>query len=410
MHCKDQDAMLTACLLLVSSLSLLLALLAHALVHWLSAQQDRYQPGRIPISVLKPLKGMDDELETNLESFCAQTHPQYEILFGVADRLDPALPIARRVAARHSELTIRVVVGQCPTGLNPKVRILRALIRNARYDALLISDSNVRVNEHYLATIAAELEDPQVGLVSNPIMGQGDSTVGSALESLQLNSYVIHGLVLANFVGKHPCVVGKSMLLRRSALSKIGGLGKFADVLAEDYLIGREISRAGYRVVTSPSAITTINRSWTLQKLWQRHLRWSQIRRTLGSPGYLLELLLLPHVWLLLSAISALCVGAPHLGMSPKAIAMACGAAYAVTWLSEAAALLRWCGHRPSLGLLAIHLGLRQFAQLLCWFVAWFKHDVTWRGNHLRIGKGSQLSDPRKTTRQPSPSFARQAA
>lgn len=402
--------MVTFCLLLVASLSVLLTLLAHGLVHWLAAQQGRHKAGKIPLSVLKPLKGVDDELEANLESFCRQTHPQYEIIFGIADRLDPALPIARAVAARHSELPIRVVVGQCPTGLNPKVRILRALVRNARHDALLISDSNVRVDEHYLATIAAELDDPRVGLVSNPIIGKGEATFGSALESLQFNSYVIHGLVLANFVGRHPCVVGKSMLLRRSALSQIGGLGKFANVLAEDYLIGREIGRAGYRVVTSPFAITTINKSWTLQKLWQRHLRWSQIRRTLGAPGYFLELLLLPHIWLLATVIGALFVGMSNSEIPPGAMVVACSIAYAVTWLSELTATLRWSRRGLVDAPLMIHLTVHQLAQLTCWFVAWFKNGVTWRGNHLRIGKGSKLIDPRRTKRQPAPSFARQAA
>ncbi len=382
--------MFTYCVLLIAGFSLTFALLSHAVVHWLVAQQGRHKAGTMPVTVLKPLKGVDDELEANLESFCRQTHPQYELLLGVADKFDPALPIARRVAARHPEQSIRIVVGQCPTGLNPKVRTLRALLRSARYEALLISDSNIRASEHYLATIAAELEDPQVGLVSNPIIGNGDATVGSALESLQQNSYVIHGLALANFVGKHPCVVGKSMLLRRSALSQIGGLGKFADILAEDYLMGRAISRAGYRVVTSPSAITTINRSWTLGGLWHRHLRWSQIRRTLGTPGYLLELLLLPQIWLSLAAASAAFMNGPNPAVPRAAIITACGMACAITWLSELVATLRWSGQRSLSSLWVVHVILRQPAQLICWFVAWFKSDVTWRGHHLRIGKGSQ--------------------
>jgi ceramide glucosyltransferase len=402
--------MFTYCVLLIAGFSLALALLSHAVVHWLAAQQGRHRAGRIPISILKPLKGMDDELETNLESFCRQTHPQYELLLGVPDEFDPSLPIARRVAARHPKRSVRVLVGQCPTGFNPKVRTLRALLRSARYEALLISDSNVRVDEQYLSNIASELEDPEVGLVSNPIIGTGDATVGSALESLQLNSYVLHGLALANFVGKHPCVVGKSMLLRRSALTRIGGLGKFANVLAEDYLIGREIARAGYRVVTSPSAIATKNSSWTMQQLWQRHLRWSQIRRSLGAPGYLLELLLLPHIWLLLAVACGLVFDAPSSIVSRTTIFAACGASYAITWLSELVTTLRWSKATSLSGVLILHVTLRQIAQLVCWSVAWFKTDVSWRGNHFRIGKGSRLTEPRTSKRQPSPSFARQAA
>ena len=282
---------------------------------------------------------------------------------------------------------MRVIIGQCPTGLNPKVRMLRALVRNARYDAVLISDSNVRVDESYLSAIAAELDDPKVGLVSNPIIGIGEATLGSALESLQLNSYVIYGLALANFVGKHACVVGKSMLLRRSVLSQIGGFGKFADVLAEDYLIGRAVSCAGWRVVTCPSAIKTINRTWTMQKMWQRHLRWAQIRRTLGTSGYLLELLLLPHVWLLATAAFTLVYGAPRFLGPDKSVLAACVGAYLTICISELVAIRRW-SRQPRLTMTMLgFVALRQFGQILCWLIAWSKSDVSWRGNKLRIGK-----------------------
>ena len=402
--------MLTLCLVIVAGIALCLLLLAHGVVGWLSAQKCNDRRCTIPVSVLKPLKGADDDLEANLESFCRQTHGQYEILLGVADASDPALPIARKIANNHPELPIRVIVGECPSGLNPKVRLLRALIRNARHDALLISDSNVQVDEFYLSATASELEDPGVGLVSNPIIGHGDGTLGSALESLQLNSYVIYGLALANFIGKHACVVGKSMLLRRRALAQIGGLAKFADILAEDYLIGRAISRSGWRVVTCPSAIKTINKTWTLSKLWQRHLRWSQIRRNLGTGGYLLELLLLPHVWLLSAAVSAIVNGVPSQLGSSHALLSLCAGAYALACVSEIAAIARW-SRQPALNAkLLLFVAVRQFGLLLLWSIAWSKCEVDWRGHKLRIGKGSRLTDPRRAPQQSRPSLARQIA
>ena len=156
---------------------MLLAFLSHAVTHWLVSQRSKMKVGATPISVLKPMKGADDELEENLESFCNQLHPRYEILLGIADAADPAVEIACRVAARHPDI-VRVFIGEC-SGANPKIRLLKMLEAHAKYEALLISDSNVRANEYYLSTIAGELNDPGVGLVTNAIIGNG-SEIGRA--------------------------------------------------------------------------------------------------------------------------------------------------------------------------------------------------------------------------------------
>jgi hypothetical protein len=102
--------------------------------------------------------------------------------------------------------------------------------------------------------------------------------------------------------------------------------------------------------------------------------------------------------------------GVPNAGISPAKIIMACVAAYAATWLSEMAAILRWGGQRSLGAPLLIHLTLHQLGQFVCWFMAWHTHEITWRGNHLRIGKGSRLVDPGQSARQLQPSLTRQAA
>jgi ceramide glucosyltransferase len=404
--------MLYSLLIVITGAAVTFALLAHGAVHWLASKQKRIRRTNIPVSVLKPLKGIDDELEANLTSFCRQTHPRYEIIFGAAEASDPALVVARKVATAHPNLPIKVVVGECPTGLNPKVRVLRALLRSARHEVILISDSNVRVDEHYLANTTAELEDPRVGLVSNPIVGAGHVSFGAKLENWQLNSYVIFGLALTNFIGKYACVVGKSMLMRQSALRQIGGLAKFADVLAEDYLIGRAMRQHGFRVVTCPSAIQTINKSWKVERTLERHLRWAQIRRSLGAPGYVLELLLLPHV--LLAATSA--VALIQWDGSSRFTLAACAIAYVVTSASEAAATLRWSGAGYASVQFLPFVALRQVGQALLWILAWGKSEVNWRGNRLQIGKGSKLTSAdqanarKRSLRRRLPPFARQAA
>ena len=170
------------------------------------------------------------------------------------------------------------------------------------------------------------------------------------------------------------------MLMRQSALRQMGGLAKFADVLAEDYLIGRAMRQRGFRVVTCPSAIQTINKTWTVDRTWERHLRWSQIRRSLGAGGYILELLLLPHV--LLAATIGVALSNWN-AWSPLAIS-ACVCTYLVTCVSEAAATTRWSGRSAvSLELLPF-VAVRQVGQALVWLMAWGKSEVNWRGNRLR--------------------------
>ncbi len=400
----------TICLLLLVGVSLTLTFIAHGAVHWLSLQQARPKRGVHAVSVLKPLKGLDDDLEANLESFCRQNHPEYEIIFGAADGADPALPIARKVARNHPELPIRIVVGDWATGFNPKVRLLRTLIRSARYDTILISDSNVRASECYLSATTAELCDPKVGLVSNPIIGTGGATFGSSVENLQLNSYALQGIVLANFVGKHVCVVGKSMLLRRRALEEAGGFEKFADVLAEDYLIGRAVARAGWRVVTSPIAIQSVSNSGSLKTAWQRHLRWAQIRKNLGIGGYLFELVLSPNIWLTLAAIVAICSPFVHSMRCQTPALIGCAMAYALVCLSEAISVRKWSGDNTPLAIGVLRASVRQYLQLSWWLFAWCTNEVSWRGNKLHIGRGSRLSIPRGPWVPSVQRFFRQAA
>ena len=360
-------------LFLICGFSVLLAFLSHAVTHWLVNQRSKMKVGTIPISVLKPMKGADDELEENLESFCNQLHPRYELLLGIADSSDPAVEIAHRVATHHPDI-VRVFIGEC-SGANPKIRLLKMLEANASYEVLLISDSNVRADEYYLSTIAGELNDPSVGLVTNAIIGDGSTTSGSRIENLMFNSYVVFGIGLSNFVAKYPCVIGKSMLLRREVLNKIGGLEAFENVLAEDYLIGHAVDDAGYKVITSTFPITTINKTWTFRNVWSRHLRWAQIRKSLGWKTFLLEPLLLPHLWLAVLAI--------HLPIIATL-------SYAVLTISEVVAIARWSCQKPTFTLLAF-VSLRQFLQYALWLTACAKRHVTWRGNRYRLYKGSNL-------------------
>src|SRR5574341_2065418 len=181
-------------------------------------------PGSFPpVSVLTPLRGLDDNLFDNLASFCTQDYPEYEILLSLQDHNDPAYKVAKKIQEKYPDKNITIVVERCNAGLNPKVNNLIPAYRKSRHPYILISDSNVMVGAGYLREIVRHTQDSSVGLVSNVIRGVGGRSIGAILENLHLNSFIIGSVsFLDRFLGM-PCIIGKSMLMKKDDLQVIGG-------------------------------------------------------------------------------------------------------------------------------------------------------------------------------------------
>jgi ceramide glucosyltransferase len=339
-----------------------------------------------PITVLKPVKGDEPGLYQNLASLAQQDYPAFEILVGAEDARDPALEVARRVRADFPSVRIDVHAGARPLGLNPKVNLLSALFDRARYDTVLISDSNVRVGPEYLKETSAEMADPAVGLVTNIVVGEG-AGLGALLETLHLNSFVVAATSLARVAVGRACVIGKSMLLRRSDLDRLGGLREVRNVLAEDFLIGRLYELAGYRVALSPYLVRCVNEGWTLERFLNRHVRWAQMRRRIAPGAYLGELLLNPVLWITLAAFSLWASGP---GNDLRLLAAA-AAGVSVKCASDALLCRRLRGKLPRLTEVVL-MPIKDLAVAFIWLVGCFRRRVRWRGNELRIERGSVLA------------------
>ena len=246
------------------------------------------------ISILKPLRGLDDNLFDNLSSFCTQDYPEYEILFSLQDHNDPAYKVAKKVQEKYPAVNITIVVERCNVGLNPKVNNLIPACRKSRHPYVLISDSNIMVGTGYLREIVHHAQDPSVGLVSNLIRGVGGRSIGATLENLHLNSFIIGSVsFLDRFLGM-PCVIGKSMLMKKDDLQALGGLEAFKDILAEDFIIGREMTKAGKKVVLSSYLISNVNEYWDVKRFLNRHTRWGKLRWRIGGLKYFSEMLANP--------------------------------------------------------------------------------------------------------------------
>jgi ceramide glucosyltransferase len=345
-----------------------------------SGESTRFPRFFPPVSILKPLKGLDDGLFDNLESFCKLDYPQYELIFALQNQNDPAYKVVKKIQEKYPSRDITIAVEYCNEGLNPKVNNLIPAYKRAKYDLILISDSNVRVEKQYLADITWHMDDPSVGLVSNMIRGLGGRSLGAHMENLHLNSFIVGSVCFLDKYLKMPCVVGKSMLMRKAELEDIGGFGSVKDFLAEDYIIGKRIHELGKRVVLSSHLINNVNEYWGIKRFINRHTRWGKLRWQIGGAKYLSELAgnavfmsFVPIVIMPISKVSLLLAAAVS--------------SLKIVHDLYIGKKLRADMH-PLLYLLS---PVKDLIVGLIWFVPILSNTVAWRGNRYIIGKDSML-------------------
>jgi len=252
-----------------------------------------------PVSILKPLKGVDDRLFDNLASFCRLDYPKYVIVFCLQSSSDPALRVVNRIRELFPEREISVVVGDYRAGMNPKVNNMIPGYVKTRYPFVLISDSNVSARPGYLREAVSHFCNPEVGLVSHLVKGVGGRSAGARLDNGHLNTFIMGSICILDRMFGITCVVGKSMLMRKRDLEALGGLKSVKDFLAEDYTLGRMFRKAGKRVVISGQAVEAVSVHRGIRQFLSRHARWNRMRLSIAGPAYPLEILANPCFLLL---------------------------------------------------------------------------------------------------------------
>lgn len=330
------------------------------------------------VSILKPVCGLDDELEENLVAFTRLEGIAYEVIISAEEWNDPALEVVERVRRAHPYAPFRVVVdGGSRSGVvNRKVERLIAAARVARGDVLFISDSNARVEPRDVVNTVAAFADRRVGCVSNLFTGAGAKSFGATVESLHLLGFVVPGAVLASAVHV-PCVVGKSMAITRRALDEIGGFERFRRVLAEDQAIGLAVKSAGFEVVLSQVVVRNVVVDRSVRRAADRQVRWNKIRYSFSRLTYACEVLANPLPFALVAAACA-----PSL--APVALAVLLARYAQIAMLDRATgAQLSWkqMAAVPALDLI----------MLAAWIVPFFSNQVTWRGYRARLGRDTEM-------------------
>ena len=263
-----------------------------------------------PASLLKPVRGVDFGSYENFASFCRQDFPEYEILFGVNDDADPAVPLIRRLMAEFPHRRIRLLVGAEELGANRKVNKLARLAREAQHDILALTDGDVRVGPKYLREVVAPFTDDRVGAVTSFYRANAERNLGAELEAVGAASDFFAGVLMANWMEGMSFALGASIVTTKHWLAKIGGFEAIADMHSDDYELGHRIAKAGGKVLLSRETVWTMYPAQTPRGFWQHQVRWARTVRlcrplsfaglifTHGLPWALLAALIAPTPWI----------------------------------------------------------------------------------------------------------------
>ncbi|MDQ3035422.1 MAG: glycosyltransferase [Myxococcota bacterium] len=330
-----------------------------------------------PITILKPLRGDEESLEANLETFFAQDYPApLQIVFATAHPGDDALPVARRVASRHPDVDVVFVLSDPDFGLNPKVANLAGALRVAKHELVLQSDANVRARPDYLRRIASEMVAENGALLSSMVVGVAERSAGAAMENLQLSAMIAPATCFALHYFGVTCVIGKSMLFRKSELEAIGGLERVKDVLAEDYLLGRIFEQAGKKVLLSRTVAENVNSDVSIDRFMARHARWLKMRAVIHPPAFAADVLANPVGLAVLATVLT--------GFDVRAIATLL-ALVIVKATTDAILVQRTRGEAMRWQHL-VYAPLKDVLLLSIWPYAAISRSIEWRGTRLRLG------------------------
>lgn len=335
------------------------------------------------ISILKPLKGIDDGLEENIKSFFNLDYPNYEIIFGFHSSHDPAIKIVERLVKSFPDVPSKIIIDETEIGLNPKINNLNNIYPHCNGEIIFISDSNTKIDKDFLKKIVLYFKDEKVGLVSAAVKGTNAKNIFALFENLHLNSFTFGIVQAASSVANVQITIGKAILIRRFILEQINGFKEFKDYLAEDHLMGLAVKNLGYKVITSTLTIENINEKWSLSKILNRHRRWTLMRLNIDPVFYILESLTnTTIISLLLILIN------PHFYLIGIA-----GIIYKISIDYLTARLI--CNSLKIYHFFVVPL--KDLLMGLIWFSPFFNRTISWRASKLKVLRNSKLLAIEKT-------------
>ncbi len=239
------------------------------------------------VTLLKPLAGLEPDLEENLRSFCNQEYSRYQTIFCSLEPRDPALAVAERVAADAPACDASVVAGGGGAPLrNPKIANVAAAMPHANGDIVIIADSDMRVEPDYLRKVTAAFADGRTGAVTTLYGARATESLAAHVGALFVNDYFAPSVLVALALQPLRYCFGATMAVRRSVLDEIGGIDTIGGTIADDYALGALVSRCGYRIALASAVPLTLVSESSFAALFARELRWARTIRSVRPLGY----------------------------------------------------------------------------------------------------------------------------
>ena len=336
-----------------------------------------------PVSVLKPVHGLEAQLKENIESFFRQDYSNYEILFAADEADDLALDVVREVCARYPHIPTRILVTGTPWP-NPVVYSFHCMAEAAAHDILVTTDSDVEVSPRYLREIVSPLLDPKVGMVTCVYRGKNAAGFFSGLTAIGMSVEMTAGVMVANLLEGMKFGLGPTTVVRKDSLASIGGYKALQDYIAYDFAVGNLIAKAGYRVVLSSHIIDHVVNQKSFQRMWQNQLRWAQSTRYSRPWGHFGSGLIFAIPYGLLGFAAATLLGHWHVGAALLAAAL-------LNRLAEAW-LVGWTVVRdPKVRRAPWLYPLRDLIGFFVWFASYLNLRYVWRDSRFEL-KGTRIA------------------
>lgn len=331
------------------------------------------------ITILKPVHGLEPQLEENLRSFCLQQHPHVQVLFGVQRAGDPAIPAIERVVAAFPERDCRLIVDETPRAGNPKMANVASLLPHARYDLLAISDADMRVDAGYAGALAAAFDDERVGAATCLYAGVSAApNAASTLAAMHINEVFAPSVLVATLFAPPRFCFGSTMAVRRDVFERIGGIEALGEHLADDYALGRLVSEAGYRVELSPYVVKNVVYEANVERLFTHELRWARTIRMVQPAGYACSFVTYPALFGIAYVFAHLSLPGACVGLAAILARIVMGAAArSALGVSEPFA---WA-LRP----------LHEAVELAVWACGLFGSSVRWRDRTIETRRSDLL-------------------
>ncbi len=338
-------------------------------------------PDRPPVSVMIPLRGVDFEAYRNYVSFCKQDYPLFQIVFGVRDPEDSSVAVVRQLIADFPDADIELVISSEEIGINPKVNNLQNMLSRTRYETVVIVDSDIRVRPDYLASVIPHILRENTGMVTCFYRAGAAPNRSAVIEAVGITGEFAPGVLVANLTEGMTFAFGATMITTKSVLAAIGGFGSIADYLADDYMLGNLICRAGYSITLVPYIVETLLPPIDFRSMLKHQLRWARGIRACRPGGYFGSVLTYGTALALLNLLfhggSAIAFGLLGLVM---ALRLAMGWFIGVRRLGDGI-----------LGKNLPMLFLRDLLSFFVWCASLTGSRVEWRGQRYKLLRGGKF-------------------